>query len=87
MESTQRRLLHDNVARLALASAVLHAQSGIDTPEGRTRSARRKAVVEPVNGHIKHARRFRQFSGRGPVAAKTAAPAPALGQTITTWKW
>ena len=37
----------------------------LDTPEGRTRYARRKAVVEPVNGQIKHARRFRQFSVRG----------------------
>ena len=36
----------------------------LDTPEGRTRYARRKAVVEPVNGQIKHARRFRQFSLR-----------------------
>ena len=37
----------------------------LDTPEGRTLYARRKAVVEPVNGQIKHARRFRQFSMRG----------------------
>lgn len=37
----------------------------LNTPEGRTRYARRKAVVEPVNGQIKHARRFRQFSVRG----------------------
>ena len=37
----------------------------LDTSEGRTRYARRKAVVEPVNGQIKHARRFRQFSLRG----------------------
>lgn len=37
----------------------------LDTAEGRARYARRKAVVEPVNGQIKHARRFRQFSMRG----------------------
>ena len=37
----------------------------LDTPQGRTRYARRKAVVEPVNGQIKHARGFRQFSLRG----------------------
>ena len=37
----------------------------LDTPEGRARYARRKAVVEPVNGQIKHARRFRHFSMRG----------------------
>ena len=37
----------------------------LDTPEGRALYARRKAVVEPVNGQIKHARRFRQFSVRG----------------------
>ena len=37
----------------------------LDTPEGRARYARRKAIVEPVNGHIKHARRFRNFSVRG----------------------
>jgi transposase len=37
----------------------------LDTPEGRALYARRKAVVEPVNGQIKHARGFRQFSVRG----------------------
>ena len=37
----------------------------LDTAEGRALYARRKAVVEPVNGQIKHARRFRQFSVRG----------------------
>ena len=37
----------------------------LNTPEGRALYARRKAVVEPVNGQIKHARRFRQFSVRG----------------------
>ena len=41
----------------------------LDTPEGRTLYPRRKAVVEPVNGQIKHARRFRQFSMRGVDAA------------------
>jgi hypothetical protein len=40
----------------------------LNTPEGRAIYARRKAVVEPVNGQIKHARRFRQFSFRGLVA-------------------
>ncbi len=43
----------------------------LDTPEGRKRYARRKAVVEPVNGQIKHARRFRQFSLRGIHAVDT----------------
>ena len=43
----------------------------LDTPEGRTLYARRKAVVEPVNGQIKHARRFRQFSVRGVRAVDT----------------
>ena len=37
----------------------------LNTPEGRALYARRKAVVEPVNGQVKHARRFRQFSMRG----------------------
>ena len=37
----------------------------LDTPEGRALYARRKAVVEPVNGQIKHSRRFRQFFVRG----------------------
>ena len=37
----------------------------LDTAEGRALYARRKAVVEPVNGQIKHARRFRKFSVRG----------------------
>jgi len=35
------------------------------TPEGRALYARRKAVVEPVNGQIKEARRFRRFLVRG----------------------
>ena len=37
----------------------------LNTPEGRALYARRKAVVEPVNGQIKQGRRFRQFSVRG----------------------
>lgn len=43
----------------------------LNTPEGRALYARRKAVVEPVNGQVKHARRFRQFSMRGLVAVET----------------
>ncbi len=35
------------------------------TPEGRAIYARRKAVVEPVNGQIKEARGFRRFLLRG----------------------
>jgi hypothetical protein len=35
------------------------------TPEGRAIYARRKAVVEPVFGQIKEARRFRRFLVRG----------------------
>lgn len=35
------------------------------TPEGRAIYARRKAVVEPVNGQIKEARSFRRFLVRG----------------------
>ncbi len=42
----------------------------LDTEEGRALYARRKAVVEPVNGQIKHARRFRQFSVRGLAAVE-----------------
>ena len=37
----------------------------LQTPEGRAIYARRKAVVEPVNGQIKQARGFRQFLVRG----------------------
>ena len=37
----------------------------LNSAEGRSVYARRKAVVEPVNGQIKHARGFRQFSFRG----------------------
>jgi transposase len=37
----------------------------LQTPEGRAIYARRKAVVEPVNGQIKEARRFRRFLVRG----------------------
>ena len=37
-------------------------RSRLDTTEGRALYARRKAVVEPVNGRSKHARRFRLLS-------------------------
>lgn len=40
-------------------------RSRLESPEGRALYARRKAVVEPVNGQIKEARGFRQFSFRG----------------------
>ena len=43
----------------------------LNTPEGRAVYARRKAVVEPVNGQVKQARGFRQFSFRGLVAVET----------------
>ena len=42
----------------------------LNTPEGRALYARRKVVVEPVNGQIKHARGFRQFSFRGLAAVE-----------------
>lgn len=42
----------------------------LDSASGRALYARRKAVVEPVNGQIKHARRFRQFSLRGLAAVE-----------------
>ena len=42
----------------------------LGTEQGRALYARRKAVVEPVNGQIKHARRFRQFSLRGLAAVE-----------------
>ena len=42
----------------------------LNTELGRALYARRKAVVEPVNGQIKHARRFRQFSFLGLSAAE-----------------
>lgn len=35
------------------------------TPHGRRRSARRKAIVEPVFGQIKQGRGYRQFLLRG----------------------
>ena len=44
-------------------------RSRLASEEGRALYARRKAVVEPVNGQIKHARGFRQFSFRGLEAA------------------
>jgi transposase len=37
----------------------------VQTPEGKAVYARRKAIVEPVNGQIKEARGFRRFSMRG----------------------
>ena len=40
-------------------------RSRLASEEGRALHARRKAVVEPVNGQIKQARGFRQFSFRG----------------------
>jgi transposase len=43
----------------------------LTTPVGRAAYARRKAIVEPVFGQIKEARRFRRFSLRG--LAKAAA--------------
>ncbi len=41
----------------------------LGTAEGKARYARRKAIVEPVNGWIKHVLGFRQFSVRGLQAA------------------
>jgi len=43
----------------------------LNTPEGRAIYARRKAVVEPVNGQVKQARGFRQFSFRGLLEVET----------------
>jgi len=43
----------------------------LNTPEGKALYARRKAVVEPVNGQVKQARGFRQFSFRGLEAVNT----------------
>ena len=40
------------------------------TKIGRAIYARRKAIVEPVFGQIKHARGFRQFLRRGQVAVR-----------------
>ena len=40
-------------------------RSRLSSAEGRALYARRKAVVEPVNGQIKHAGGFRRFSFRG----------------------
>lgn len=37
----------------------------LDSPEGRSRYRRRKAIVEPANAWIKHIVGFRQFSFRG----------------------
>jgi hypothetical protein len=46
-------------------SALAAMRQKLQTPEGRAIYARRKAVVEPVNGQIKQARGFRQFLVRG----------------------
>ena len=46
-------------------------QARLESDEGLALYARRKAVVEPVNGQIKHARGFRQFSFRGLEAVRT----------------
>lgn len=46
-------------------SAKDRMRAKLRTPEGRAIYARRKAVVEPVNGQIKEARRFRRFLVRG----------------------
>ena len=40
-------------------------RSRLASEEGRALYARRKAVVEPINSQIRHARGFRQFSFRG----------------------
>ncbi len=47
------------------ADPLKRMRSRLASEEGRALYARRKAVVEPVNGQIKHARGFRQFSFRG----------------------
>ncbi len=47
------------------ADPLKRMRSRLANEEGRALYARRKAVVEPVNGQIKHARGFRQFSFRG----------------------
>ena len=47
------------------ADPLKRMRSRLAGEEGRALYARRKAVVEPVNGQIKQARGFRQFSFRG----------------------
>ena len=49
----------------AEADPLKRMRSRLSSEEGRALYARRKAVVEPVNGQIKQARGFRQFSFRG----------------------
>jgi transposase len=49
----------------AQLSRVERMQRKLRTKAGRTVYARRKAIVEPVNGQIKQARGFRQFLRRG----------------------
>lgn len=46
-------------------TAKARMRAKLQRPEGRALYARRKAVVEPVNGQIKEARRFRRFLVRG----------------------
>jgi transposase len=49
----------------AKLSAAERMQRKLRTKAGRAVYARRKEIVEPVNGHIKQARGFRQFLRRG----------------------
>ena len=49
-------------AKLSVAERI---QRKLRTKAGRAVYARRKAIVEPVNGQIKQARGFRQFLRRG----------------------
>ena len=53
------------------AGPLARMRSRLESEEGKALYARRKAVVEPVNGQIKHARGFRQFSFRGLEAVRT----------------
>lgn len=46
-------------------SATQRMKQKLETPEGRQRYAKRKSIVEPVNGWIKSVLGFRQFSLRG----------------------
>ncbi len=50
---------------------VKRMKARLASAEGRKLYARRKAVVEPVNGQIKQARGFRQFSFRGLEGVRT----------------
>src|SRR5205823_10259357 len=49
----------------AKSSVAERMQRKLHTKAGRAVYARRKAIVEPVNGQIKQARGFRQFLRRG----------------------